>query len=111
MRHFVTHQPEKRQYNAAGMSTSNILFLAAVVFAIGALLSLWTGIRYIQSARTVVFYRTRRARMLAGWQLLAVGLALASFAVASILFGEPLVRQILSLTSVPTHTGGVKIIV
>ncbi|HJS20964.1 MAG TPA: hypothetical protein VJ785_19605, partial [Anaerolineales bacterium] len=72
------------------MGTSIIGTLVAILFLVGAALSLRAGIRSIQSARTVVFYRTRRARMLAGWQWLAASLVLF-FLAAGIVFGGPLV--------------------
>jgi hypothetical protein len=93
--------PGKRQYNPGGMSSSFLLILV-LVFSIGALLAAWAGIRSIQSARTVVFYRTRQARMLAGWQWLGFSMALGLFAVVSMTFGNSLLDRILSPASVPT---------
>ena len=57
------------------MSTSFLLIIV-LVLSVGALLAAWAGIRSIQSARSVVFYRTRQARMMAGWKWLATSLAL-----------------------------------
>src|SRR5829696_8653472 len=71
----LSHLPHKRQYNPDVMSINAGIIVLAILCAIGALLAARAGIRSIQSARTVVFYRTRRARMLAGWQWLATAFA------------------------------------
>lgn len=79
------------------MSISFVLILF-VVFSAGALLAAWAGIRSLQSARSVVFYRTRNARMMAGWQWLAASLVMATLAIAAISFGESIVDRFLSPT-------------
>lgn len=83
------------------MSINLIIPLLVVLFAAGALLAAWAGIRSIQSARSVVFYRTRRARMMAGWQWLAAAVALTLFSVAFMFFGSPVIGQIFSPTMAP----------
>ena len=55
------------------MSADAIIILLVALLAAGALLAARAGIRSIQRARKVVFYRTRRSYMLAGWQWLARG--------------------------------------
>jgi hypothetical protein len=50
------------------MGTEVVIVLLVAVLAAGTLLAGRAGIRSIQRARTVVFYRTRRSHMLAGWQ-------------------------------------------
>ena len=55
----------------------------------------------MQRARKVVFYRTRKSYMLAGWQWLVLALVLLSSTVASALFGEPVASQIFPQTAVP----------
>lgn len=52
------------------MSIGAGVILIVAFFAAGALLAARVGIRSIQSARKVVFYRTRRAYMRAGAQWL-----------------------------------------
>ena len=69
------------------MSIGLGVILVIVLFAVGALLAARAGIRSIQSARKVAFYRTRRAHVLAGWQWLALAFVLFSFAISSALFG------------------------
>ncbi|MEO7838543.1 MAG: hypothetical protein ABIU06_04260, partial [Anaerolineales bacterium] len=54
------------------------IIIIIVVLALGAILATRAGIRSIQSARKVVFYRTRRSYMLAGWQWLALAIVLFS---------------------------------
>jgi len=67
----------------AGIITTIIL---AVVFAI---ILFRMGIRSIQSARKLTFYRLRQQRMSGGWRMLAVGILLLLFAVWLGRFGEP----------------------
>ncbi|HEX6034295.1 MAG TPA: hypothetical protein VFY83_07660, partial [Anaerolineales bacterium] len=81
------------------MSTEVIMILLVGVLAAGTLLAGWAGIRSIQQARKVVFYRTRRSYMLAGWQWLVLALALLSSTVASAVFGEPVANQFLALST------------
>ena len=49
------------------MSIEVIIILLVALLAAGTLLAGRAGIRSIQQARKVVFYRTRRSYMLAGW--------------------------------------------
>src|ERR1041385_9025036 len=83
------------------MSAGPIVILLVALLTAGTLLAARAGIRSIQRARKVVFYRTRRAYMLAGWQWLVLALILFSSTVASALFGEPVASQFLPL--VPTE--------
>ncbi len=76
------------------MSTEVIIILLVALLAAGTLLAGRAGIRSIQQARKVVFYRTRNSYMLAGWQWLVLALVLLSSTVASAFFGEPLANQI-----------------
>jgi hypothetical protein len=84
------------------MTSAAGVILVVVLFALGALLAARAGIRSIQSARKVVFYRTRRAHMLAGWQWLALALVLFTFTVASALFGESVANEIFPPSPTPT---------
>src|SRR5512143_456871 len=83
------------------MDTEAIVILVVAMLAAGGLLAARAGVRSIQRARKVVFYRTRKAYMLAGWQWLALALILFSSTVASALFGEPMANQIFPQTGVP----------
>ena len=52
------------------MSAGTLVIIVSVLIALGALIVARAGIRAIQSARAMVFYRTRQARMRLGWQRL-----------------------------------------
>src|SRR5688500_16244060 len=91
------------------MSIEVIIILLVALLGAGTLLAGRAGIRSIQQARKVVFYRTRRSYMLAGWQWLVLALVLVAFTVASALFGEPRPHQILAASPLtpgvlPTRT-------
>jgi hypothetical protein len=86
------------------MSTGVFVILLVALLAAGTLLAGRAGIRSIQQARKVVFYRTRRSHMLAGWQWLALALVLFSGTVASALFGESAANQLFPQAVPPTVT-------
>jgi len=67
----------------AGIITTIIL---AVLFA---LILFRMGIRSIQSARKLTFYRLRQQRMSGGWRMLVVGVLMLLFAAWLGRFGEP----------------------
>ena len=67
----------------AGIITTIVL---AVLFAI---LLFRGGIRSIQSARSLTFYRLRRQRMSGGWRMLIIAAIMLLFAVWLGRFGEP----------------------
>ncbi len=85
--------------------SSSFLLILVLVFSIGALLAAWAGIRSLQSARSVVFYRTRQARMMAGRQWLGFSLALVLVAFVVVTFGNSVIGWILSPASTPTTSG------
>ena len=76
--------------------------IVVILFALGALLAARAGIRSIQFARKVVFYRTRSAYMATGWQWLIVAFVLLSFTIASAVFGQTVVNQIFPPPPTPT---------
>ena len=82
------------------MSAGPIVILLVALLAAGTILAARAGIRSIQRARKVVFYRTRRSYMLAGWQWLVLALVLLSSTVASALFGGPVANQLFPSTEV-----------
>ncbi|HEX6271284.1 MAG TPA: hypothetical protein VFZ43_13685, partial [Anaerolineales bacterium] len=84
------------------MSTEVGIILVVALFVSAALLAARAGIRAIQSARKVSFFRLRRAHMLAGWKWLLLALFLFSFSVASALVGEPVASQLFPPTPGPT---------
>src|SRR5215208_7330717 len=83
------------------MSAEAIIILLVALLGAGTLLAGQAGIRSIQRARKVVFYRTRKAYMLAGWQWLVLALVLFSSTVASALFGEPVANRFFPVTAAP----------
>ena len=86
----------------------------AVILAVIALISMWNGIRDIQAARKMTFFRLRRQRIAGGWRLFGLALVLAVLAIALPVFGEPVAYQYFppsptvtltpSLTPIPTIT-------
>ncbi len=94
------------------MSISAGVTVFIVIFVLLALLAARAGIRSIQSSRAVVFYRTRRARMVAGWQWLITSLVLTLVAVSGAVFGQPIANRMfapapdttITLTSTPLPT-------
>ena len=86
----------------------------AVILMIIALISMWSGIHDIQSARKMTFFRLRSQRIAGGWRLFGVALVLAVLAIALPVFGEPVAYQYFppsptitltpSLTPIPTIT-------
>src|SRR5512138_2854812 len=84
------------------MTTGTIVILVVALLATGGLLAARAGIRSLQRARTVVFYRTRKAYTLAGWQWLLLAIVLFSSIVASALFAEPMKSRFFPQTVTPT---------
>ncbi len=92
---------------------SGFIAIAVILVAI-ALVSLWSGIRDIQSARKMTFFRLRHQRIAGGWRLFGLALVLAVLAIALPVFGEPVAYQYFppsptitltpSLTPIPTIT-------
>lgn len=82
----------------AGIITIIIL---TVLFA---LLLLRTGIRSIQSARKLTFYRLRQQRMSGGWRMLATGALLMLFAAWLGRFGEPVAYRYFPPSPTPSLT-------
>jgi hypothetical protein len=96
------------------MDINSGFIAAAVILVIAALLSLRSGIRDIQSARKLTFFRLRQRRLAAGWRLFRFALVLAALAFALPMFGEPVAYEYFppsptvtltpSLTLIPTIT-------
>src|SRR5512147_2351528 len=86
------------------MNLSVVIIVIVALFALGALLAARAGIRSIQFARKVVFYRTRRAYMATGWQWLIIAGVLVIAAISSGVFGQAAVNQIFPPPPTPTAT-------
>jgi hypothetical protein len=92
---------------------SGFIAIAVILVAI-ALVSLWSGIRDIQSARKMTFFRLRHQRIASGWRLFGLALVLGILAIALPVFGEPVAYQYFppsptitltpSITLIPTIT-------
>jgi len=68
--------------------------IASVILAILiGVLSMRSGIRSIQSARKLTFYRLRRQRNRTGWRLLILGVFTLAFSIWLGRFGEPIAYQ------------------
>lgn len=82
------------------------LVLIAALFAV---LSIRSGLRALQSARKMTFYRLRRQREAGGWRMLGLAALLIAFAVVLPLYGLPLAYQYFpptpTVTLTPTITG------
>ncbi|HQX16231.1 MAG TPA: hypothetical protein PLA27_07390, partial [Anaerolineales bacterium] len=81
-----------------------LVILLVLFFAIAALLAARVGIRSIQTARTMVFYRKRQSYMRYGRQWLTVALMALIASGASALFGKPIANQILPPSPTPSTT-------
>src|SRR5512147_1452531 len=84
------------------MSMGLGIVVVVALFALGALLAARAGIRSIQFARKVVFYRTRQAYTATGWQWLIVAFVLFTFSIASAAFGQTVVNQVFPPPPTPT---------
>jgi hypothetical protein len=76
----------------------------AVLVAIGAFLSMRSGIRTIQFSRQMTFYRLRRARAASGWRMIAFGFLLLIAAALLPSYAPPLVYQYFPPSPTPTLT-------
>src|SRR5574341_1550365 len=75
--------------------------LLAVLFAF---FSVRGGLRTMQSARKMTFYRLRRAREAVGWRLIALALLLVGLSVWLPLYGEPIAYQYFPPSPTPSLT-------
>ncbi len=82
----------------AGIITTILLAVLA------ALILFRVGIRSIQSARKLTFYRLRQKRMSGGWRMLATGVLLLLFAAWLGRFGEPIAYRYFPPSPTPSLT-------
>jgi hypothetical protein len=83
--------------------------IAAVALSfLGALLIFRSGIRALQAARRLTFYRIKRQRVRSGWITLLVAILLLASSVSLALYGEPVVYRYFppspTITLTPTTT-------
>lgn len=84
------------------MSMETGIILIAALLAVGALFATRAGIRSIQSARRVSFFRLRRTYMLAGWRWLLLALVLFSISIASAMTGDSFFSQLVPQAPAPS---------
>ncbi len=79
------------------------LVILAAIFAV---VSARSGLRAIQSARKLTFYRLRRQREAGGWRLLGLSVFLVLFAITLPIYGLPVVYRVFPPTPsiTPTYT-------
>lgn len=77
---------------------------AAVLAVLGALFSVRAGIRTIQSARKLTFYRLRAERTAVGWRLFALAVLLIGLAGWLAFYGEPAAYQYFPPSPIPSPT-------
>ena len=75
-----------------------------IIAALFAVVSIRSGLRMLQSARKMTFYRLRRQREAGGWRLLGLAALLVVFAVAVPTYGVPTVYRIFPPTPTITPT-------
>jgi len=77
-----------------------ILFISGLLI----LFSFLGGIRSIQSARQLPFFRMRRSKMIRGWRLLFFALIMIPISLLIFRFAEPVIYQFYPPTQTPTQT-------
>lgn len=82
----------------AGVITTAILAVIAAIWLFR------SGIRALQSARRLTFFRLRQQRVSAGWQLMGGGLLLVVLAIVLLRFGEPVAYSFFPPSPTPTLT-------
>jgi len=82
------------------------IFLAVLV----AIFVFWMGIRSIQSARRLTFYRLRKQRMTGGWRRLGLGVLLLLFAIWLGSFGERIAYRYFPPSPTPSLTPTITLI-
>jgi hypothetical protein len=68
------------------------------------ILSLWNGVRKIQKARSLKFFRMRRDRMVAGWRLVLAAIILLVLALLVNRFAEPILYSYFPPSATPSLT-------
>ena len=63
--------------------------MAVIVSVLGAVLSVWTGVRAIRTSRKVAYYRLRRRQVAGGWRTILFAAMLVGIALIMRFFAEP----------------------
>ncbi|MBI3159984.1 MAG: hypothetical protein HYZ26_10340 [Chloroflexi bacterium] len=78
---------------------------AVLILALaGMLASLWGGVRTLQTARTLPYFRMRRNRLLTGWRLVGLSFVLGLTALVVQVMGEPVAYDLFTLSATPSQT-------
>jgi hypothetical protein len=77
---------------------------AAILAVIGAFFSLRAGIRTIQAARKLTFYRLRQERTAGGWRLFGLTIVLLAFGTWLAVYGQPVAYQYFPPSPTPSAT-------
>jgi hypothetical protein len=80
------------------------IFTTILLAVLAALIFFRVGIRSIQSARKLTFYRLREKRMSSGWRMLVAGVLLLLFSVWLGRFGEPIAYRYFPPSPTPSLT-------
>lgn len=80
------------------------LRVSILLAAAGMLAAIWSGMRLLQTARSLPYFRLRRNRLLTGWRLLGLGVGLGLVALGLGVFGERAAYQLFTLTATPSLT-------
>jgi hypothetical protein len=82
----------------AGINTAILLAI------IGLIISIWTGVRSIQSGRKLLYFRLRQQRISFGWRMIGFGVGLAGLIFFLGRFGEPMIYSIYEPSPTPSLT-------
>jgi type VI secretion system secreted protein VgrG len=82
----------------------SFLRIATILAFIFSGFSILSGVRLIQSAGGMPYFRMRRQRKLNGWRRLVIGFSLTVVGLSLILWGEPAAYSMLPLTATPSLT-------
>ena len=85
--------------NLPPLDIQTFLQTAFLLSLVGALLSIWSGLRAIRASRQLRYYRLRRGRLVFGWRVLLFGIILAFLSAAIRLVGEPVAYQVFPVTA------------
>ena len=86
------------------------IITTAVLAVLASFLFFRAGIRSLQSARSMTFYRLRRQRTAGGWRMLGIGILLMAFTAWLSRFGEPVAYRYFPPSPTPSLTPTITLI-
>jgi type VI secretion system secreted protein VgrG len=90
--------------NDISLDVLTFLRTATILAIIGAILSIWTGIRAIRSSRSLPYFRMRREQLIRGWRLVFLSFILSGLSAVLIIYGEPVMYDVYPMTPTPSLT-------